>query len=65
MATIRLARQLQGLGMTLDEVADAPAAHDRGNATCQSERWRLKAILAGCDSGHCGLRSPRRPNPTT
>ena len=46
VATIRLARRMQSLGMTLDEVADALAAHDRGNATCQSERWRLEAVLA-------------------
>ena len=44
VARIRLARRLQGLGMTLDEVAEALRAHDRGDATCQSERWRLEAV---------------------
>jgi DNA-binding transcriptional MerR regulator len=45
VATIALARRLQGLGMTLDEVGDALRAHDRGDATCESERWRLAAVL--------------------
>jgi DNA-binding transcriptional MerR regulator len=45
VATIALARRLQGLGMTLDEVGDALRAHDRGEATCESERWRLVAVL--------------------
>jgi DNA-binding transcriptional MerR regulator len=45
VGTIALARWLQGLGMTLDEVADALKAHDRADVTCQSERWRLEAVL--------------------
>ena len=45
VATIDLARRLQGLGMTLDEIADALQAHDRGHATCESERWRLQSVL--------------------
>lgn len=45
VATIALARRLQSLGMTLDEVADALQAHDRPDATCESERWRLEAVL--------------------
>jgi DNA-binding transcriptional MerR regulator len=44
VARIRLARWMQGLGMTLDEVADALRAHDRGGVTCDSERWRLEAV---------------------
>jgi DNA-binding transcriptional MerR regulator len=42
VARIRLARQLQGLGMTLEEVAAALQAHDEGG-DCASERWRLEA----------------------
>jgi DNA-binding transcriptional MerR regulator len=42
--TITLARRLQSLGMTLDEVADALRAHDGGEASCESERWRLVAV---------------------
>jgi MerR family mercuric resistance operon transcriptional regulator len=45
VATIALARRLQSLGMTLDEVGDALRAHDRGEAACESERWRLAAAL--------------------
>ena len=41
---IRLARRLQALGMTLDEIVDALRAHDSGGATCDSERWRLEAV---------------------
>jgi DNA-binding transcriptional MerR regulator len=45
VTTIKLARRLQGLGMTLDEVADALRTHDRGDTSCDSERWRLEAVL--------------------
>jgi DNA-binding transcriptional MerR regulator len=41
---IRLARRLQALGMTLDEVADALRSHDRGDGTCETERWRLESV---------------------
>ena len=44
VARIQLARRLQGLGMSLDEVSDAFATHDRGEASCDSERWRLEAV---------------------
>ena len=42
VARIRLARQLQGLGMTLDEVAELLQAHDTGG-DCASECRRLEA----------------------
>jgi DNA-binding transcriptional MerR regulator len=42
VARIRLARQLQGLGMTLEEVSATLRAHDAGG-DCASERWRLEA----------------------
>ena len=45
VGTIALARWLQGLGMTLDEIAGALKAHDRADVTCESERWRLEAVL--------------------
>jgi DNA-binding transcriptional MerR regulator len=41
---ILLARSLQALGMTLDEVAQALQAHDLHGGTCASERWRLEAV---------------------
>ena len=43
----RVARQL---GLTLDEIVDALQAHDRGGATCDSERWRLEAVRRRLDA---------------
>jgi len=45
VSTLMLARRLQGLGMTLDEVGDALRAHDHAGGTCETERWRLTAVL--------------------
>jgi DNA-binding transcriptional MerR regulator len=42
VARIQLARHLQGLGMTLDEIAELLHAHDAGG-DCASECWRLEA----------------------
>jgi DNA-binding transcriptional MerR regulator len=47
---IRLTRELQGLGFTLSDAVDALAAHDAGGATCESERWRLQAVLDRVDA---------------
>ncbi|WP_336217008.1 MerR family transcriptional regulator [Nonomuraea sp. LPB2021202275-12-8] len=47
---IRMAKGLQELGFTLEEVADALAAHDGGGATCDSERWRLEAVVDRLDA---------------
>jgi DNA-binding transcriptional MerR regulator len=47
---IRLTRELQGLGFTLTDAVDALAAHDAGGATCESERWRLQAVLDRVDA---------------
>jgi DNA-binding transcriptional MerR regulator len=44
VARLDLVRRLQDLGFTLDEVVDALHAHDRGDATCASERWRLERV---------------------
>jgi DNA-binding transcriptional MerR regulator len=46
---IRLARELQSLGFSLDEVIDALHAMDRGATTCAAERWRLEAVLGRID----------------
>ena len=45
VARVRLARRLQALGLTLDEVIEALHVADRGDATCRSERWRLEGVL--------------------
>jgi DNA-binding transcriptional MerR regulator len=42
---ILLARRLQGLGLTLDEIASAMHDKDQGHASCQTQRWRLEAAL--------------------
>jgi len=47
---IGLTRELQAIGFTLNEVIDALAAHDAGGATCESERWRLDAVLGRVDA---------------
>jgi DNA-binding transcriptional MerR regulator len=38
---IRTAKALQDLGFTLDEVIEALRSH----GTCESERWRLEAVV--------------------
>lgn len=57
---IRLARQLQGLGLTVEEVVDTLAAHDSGGATCASERWRLEQVEARIEAQMAELRRTRR-----
>lgn len=47
---IRLTRELQAIGFTLNEAVGALAAHDAGGATCESERWRLQAVLDRVDT---------------
>jgi DNA-binding transcriptional MerR regulator len=47
---IRLTRELQAIGFTLTDVVDALAAHDAGGASCETERWRLDAVLARVDA---------------
>jgi MerR family transcriptional regulator, copper efflux regulator len=46
---LRFAKQLQGLGFTLDEVAEVLADFDAGLATCAGERPRFQAVLARID----------------
>jgi DNA-binding transcriptional MerR regulator len=47
---IRLTRELQAIGFTLNDAVDALAAHDAGGATCESERWRLQAVRDRVDA---------------
>jgi DNA-binding transcriptional MerR regulator len=47
---IRLTRELQAIGFSLPEIVDALAAHDAGDATCASERWRLQVVLDRVDA---------------
>ena len=57
---IRLARKMQSVGLTLDEVIDALSAHDAGRATCESERWRLDSALERVDARIADLKALRR-----
>jgi DNA-binding transcriptional MerR regulator len=60
VARIRMTRALQDMGFTLDEVIDALRAHDAGGATCDSERWRLEAVVDRIDARIADLRRVRR-----
>jgi DNA-binding transcriptional MerR regulator len=57
---IQTAKALQDLGFTLDEVIDALHSHDAGGATCESERWRLEAVVDRIDTKIAELRRARR-----
>jgi DNA-binding transcriptional MerR regulator len=57
---IRIARALQHLGLTLDEVIDALRAHDQGGATCDTERWRLEAVVDRIDTKMAELQHARQ-----
>ena len=57
---VGLARQLQKLGLTIDEVVGALAAHDGNGATCTSERWRLEQVGSRIDAQMAALRHTRR-----
>ncbi len=57
---VRLARQLQQLGLTVSEVVDALSVHGAGRATCTSERWRLEQVETRIDAQMAALRQTRR-----
>ncbi len=60
VARVRLARRLQALGLTLDEVIEALHVADRGDATCRSERWRLEGVLVRIAAQVAELQATRR-----
>jgi DNA-binding transcriptional MerR regulator len=57
---IRLTRELQAIGFTLSDAVGALAAHDAGGATCESEQWRLQAVLDRVDDRLAALNALRR-----
>ena len=57
---IRMARMLQQLGFTLDEVIDALHAHDAGETSEASQLWRLEAVVDRIDAKIAELRHTRR-----
>ena len=57
---VRMARQFQQLGLTVEEVVDALSAHDVGGATCASQRWRLEEVEGRIEAQMAELRRTRR-----
>jgi DNA-binding transcriptional MerR regulator len=57
---IQFTRELQAIGFTLSDVVDALAAHDAGGATCESEQWRLEAVLDRVEAKLAELNAVRR-----
>ena len=57
---VLLARQLQTLGLRVEEVVDALAVHDAGGATCASQRWRLEQVEARIEAQMAELRRTRK-----
>jgi DNA-binding transcriptional MerR regulator len=55
VARIQLARRLQALGLTLDEVIGALHASDEGHASCETQRWRLQVALDRIEARIAGL----------
>ena len=45
-----LIRRLQALGLTIAEIRHALVAHDAGDATCDSERWRIESVRERIDA---------------
>jgi DNA-binding transcriptional MerR regulator len=56
VARIRTAKALQDLGFTLDEVIDALHSH----GTCETERWRLEAVVDRLEAKIAELERARR-----
>jgi len=52
---IQLARRMQSLGLTLDEIASALHDRDEGHASCETQRWRLEAALERIETRIAGL----------
>src|SRR5258708_32817240 len=57
---LRLARALQSLGFTLEEIVGAFHASTNGTATCETERWRLQAVLQRVGARIRHLKRTRR-----
>lgn len=58
---IQLARRLQDLGLSLEEIVDALHAIDDGSSsTCASQRWRLEAVGERIEARIAELRALRR-----
>jgi DNA-binding transcriptional MerR regulator len=56
---LRMARMLQQLGLTLDEIIDALRAHDAGQSSQAGQLWRLEAVVERIDARIAELSSTR------
>lgn len=56
---IRWIKLAQGLGLGLDEIAEALATLDRGAASCENQRPRLRAVIDRLDRQIAELVSAR------
>lgn len=52
-------RRMQQLGLSLDEITDALRANDRGEATCENQRWRLATVVERIDAQMAELATLR------
>jgi DNA-binding transcriptional MerR regulator len=57
---IRMARSLQQLGFTLDEVIDGLRAHDSGDASEVDQLWRLGTVIDRIDAKIADLQRTRQ-----
>ena len=57
---IRLSKELQSLGFTLDEIVDALHSFDADDPSCSRERWRLEKVLERVDDKLAELKRTRR-----
>lgn len=56
---IRWVKFVQGLGLGLDEIAEVLAMLERGSASCENQRPRLKAVVERLDRQIAELSSAR------
>ena len=56
---IAMVRKLQELGLTLEEISGVLTARQASRATCESERWRLRASLDRIDTRISDLTRPQ------
>jgi len=56
---VRMARALQQLGFTLEEIIDGLRAHDAGETSQESQLWRMEAVIDRIDTKIAELQHTR------
>lgn len=56
---IRLVKDLQSLGLPLDEIVELLRMFDEGTATCENQQPRFEAVLARIDEELASLQATR------